>query len=91
MKKKFEFGFGQMRKATPAFIARTKRALNFLSGGLLLYLSFIASKIGIPSEDLEKYLGMFVLAFNFVGLMFGVPVDPGEMVPAEKVTEMETK
>ena len=85
-----KFGFGQLNNATPAHIARIKRALNFLSGGIVVFLPFIAVKLHTTSDEVSTWLGLFILTFNFVGLMFGVPISENESVPGSQVTEVET-
>lgn len=83
------FGFNQMWKPTPTIVGRIKRALNFFSAGILLYLGFFADKLKVTAEDLSTYMGIFMLFFNTVLLMFGAG-QQGDTVPAADATEVKT-
>lgn len=84
------FGFAQIANATPAIIGRAKRALNFFSAGVITFLPFLATQLGTTTDTLATWMGIFMLSFNSLATMFGVPID-SKTTPSEEVTEVETK
>lgn len=83
------FGFQQIAQATPAVIGRIRLVLNFFSGGVVAFLPFIAQEMNTTTDRLTTWMGIFMLCFNSISLMFGVPIT-GKTVPSEDVTEMKT-
>lgn len=86
-----KFGLSQMLKATPTIIGRIKRALNFFSGGIVLYLPQIAIILHTTTDDLAWKIGLFILFFNTFLLMFGVDTtgSPATMQTSD-ATEVKT-
>jgi hypothetical protein len=67
------FGLGQLMKDTPQFIKNLRKALNFFSGGVVTFLPFIAKTLHTDIETCTTVMGLFMLGFNSVAAMFGVP------------------
>ncbi len=70
-----KFGFGQIAAQTPKTISLIKRALNFFSGGVIVFLPQIASLFHTSVDTLTTIMGIALLAINTVGIMFGVDPD----------------
>lgn len=70
-----KFGIGQIGERTPKFISALKRALNFFSGGVVVFLPQIAAFLHTSVDSLTMVMGLFILLVNTVGIMFGVDPD----------------
>jgi hypothetical protein len=77
--KNVKFGFGQIANQTPTAINRTKRALNFISAGIVLYLPQLAQYFHTTTDNLTTVMGLSILGINVVGIMFGV--EPDQKLP----------
>lgn len=70
-----KFGFGQIGADTPKVISLIKRALNFFSGGVVVFLPQIATLFHTSVDTLTTVMGIAILLINTVGIMFGVDPD----------------
>lgn len=68
-----QFGFGQIMSETPHAIKNIRKGLNFFSGGVITFLPTIADMIHTPITTLTTIMGLFMLGFNSLSAMFGVP------------------
>jgi len=89
--KEIQFGFSHMLKATPAFIGRLRMAMNFAIIGFIPYIDLVATEFNVSKTKMELLVSLTGIALNFLSTLFGVPIDSKSAVPAEDVTEIETK
>lgn len=71
-----KFGLSQIRKQSPLFISRLKRALNFFTSAVAVCTPFVCRVTGINELDFIQGLGLAGILINTIGIMFGV--DPEE-------------
>lgn len=67
------FGLGQIKRDTPEGIKNIRKALNFFSGGVVTFIPFIATSLNTNVETCTTIMGLFMLTFNSVSALFGVP------------------
>jgi len=84
-----KFGLSHLDSATPAIIGRIRKGLNYFTGGIVIFIPFLADNLKTTVETLTTWIGIFMLSFNALAEMFGVPLDHSR-VPSEDVTEVET-
>lgn len=70
-----KFGVNQIGEKTPKFISALKRALNFFSGSVVVFLPQIATFTHTTIDTLTTIMGLFILVVNTVGIMFGADPD----------------
>ncbi len=84
-----KFGLGQIATATPSIIGRLRKALNYLSASIVVFLPFIAERFKTTTDVLTTWLGLIMVGFNFIAEFFGAPITT-ETVPKDDVTEVKT-
>lgn len=71
-----KFGPTQITNQTPLVIKRTKNALNFMAGAIVIYVPELTAMFHTTPNRINFIIGASILAVNVVGIMFGVnPTD----------------
>lgn len=67
------FGMNQIGKETPMVIRRVKSGLNFLTGGIVVFIPQLATSLHTSVDNVTLVVGLVSLAINGLAIMFGVP------------------
>lgn len=89
MARSYKVGFNQIRKATPAFILRLRKAVLYATGGIGAFIPLIIKWTGWDAETIVQFGGFSVLLLSGIAELFGVPITT-DTVPTEDVASIET-
>jgi len=89
MPRNYKVGLSQLKKATPGFIIRLRKAFLYTMGGIGAFIPLIIKWTGWDAETIMQFGGLSILALSAACEFFGVPLST-DTVASKDVTAIET-